>query len=84
MHSSLWAGLLLLCYGQALARMVRLKTADVIADGARTSIRFGKTEVDLKEPIGELVRELICHRVRATTGDDHRLNLRRQATKQTN
>lgn len=62
------AGLLLLCYGQPLARMVRLKAEDVVPEGARTSIRFGRTEVDLKEPIGELVRELICHRGRATTG----------------
>ncbi|MDP1807732.1 MAG: hypothetical protein Q8K72_21320, partial [Acidimicrobiales bacterium] len=66
------AGLLLLCYGQPLARMVRLKAEDVIADGDRTSIRFGRTEVDLKEPIGELVRELISHRGRATTGAPER------------
>lgn len=66
------AGLFLLCYGQALARTVRLKTDHVIVDGARMSIRFGRTEVDLQEPIGELVRQLIRHRGRATTGTPNR------------
>lgn len=66
------AGLFLLCYGQALARIVRLKTDHVIIDGTRTSIRFGRTEVDLKEPIGELARQLISHRGRATTGTPDR------------
>lgn len=57
-----------LCYGQPLARMVRLTIDHVTAVSTGTSIRFGRTGVDRKDPIGQLVRELIIRRGRAATG----------------
>jgi hypothetical protein len=67
------AGLFLLCYGQPLARMVRLTADHVSAEPGATSIRFGRTDVDLPEATGQLVRELIAtHRGRAVTGAPER------------
>lgn len=67
------AGLLLLCYAQPLARLSRLKTTDVTVDTAHTFIQFGRTSVELSEPVGRLVRELVARRRgRAATGaPDH-------------
>jgi integrase len=64
------AGLLLLCYGQPLARLARMKVADVAeTDGGDTAIQFGRSLLVLAEPIAGLVRQLVAnpHR-RATTG----------------
>ena len=52
------AGLLLLCYGQALARIVRLKREDVVLGTAGTTIRLGPTETILAAPVDRLVVEL--------------------------
>lgn len=67
------AGLLLLCYAQPLARLSRLTRTDVILETAHTSIRFGRTDVELSDPIGQLVRELAGHgRGRAAAGAPNR------------
>ena len=67
------AGLFLLCYGQPLARMVRLTADHVTADANGTSIRFGRTEVNLPDPTGQLVRQLIAtNPARAVTGAPER------------
>ncbi len=52
------AGLLLLCYGQTLARIVRLRREDVTVGPAGTSIRFGSTETVLAAPVDRLVADL--------------------------
>lgn len=55
------AGLLLLCYGQTFARMVRLRHDDIVVGVGGTSIRLGATEVILTGPVGRLVEELLSH-----------------------
>lgn len=63
------AGLLLLCYGQTLSRLVRLKRDDVVLGPAGTSIRFGPTETTLADPVDRLVGELQARpQGRAATG----------------
>lgn len=63
------AGLLLLCYGQTLTRLVRLRTGDLVGGVEGVSIRFGRTELVLAQGIGTLVTELAGRPGRrATTG----------------
>ncbi|MDQ6949666.1 MAG: hypothetical protein M3256_26320, partial [Actinomycetota bacterium] len=63
------AGLFLLCYGQPLSRLTRLKIGHVTTSSSGTSIRFGRTEVELLEVVGGLVGDLVANRKgRASTG----------------
>ena len=63
------SGLLLLCCGQTLTRLVRLRTDDVVVGVEGVSIRFGRTELMPAESIGTLVAELANRPAgRATTG----------------
>lgn len=66
------AGILLLCYGQPLARIVRLRL-DHVHDGEEAlAITFGRTDVVLPPAIAELVRALAAHPGRAVTGKTER------------
>lgn len=67
------AGLFLLCYGQPMARMVR-RTADHLkTDADGTSVRFGRTDLNLPNATGQLVRDLVTtNRGRAVTGTPER------------
>ncbi|MDQ1444684.1 MAG: hypothetical protein QOI20_1148 [Acidimicrobiaceae bacterium] len=63
------AGLLLLCYGQQLARVARLKRDDIVIGAAGTSIRFGPIETVLADPVDRLLGELLARpQGKATTG----------------
>ncbi|HET7486475.1 MAG TPA: hypothetical protein VFJ85_01005 [Acidimicrobiales bacterium] len=63
------AGLLLLCYAQPLARLSRLRVDDITAGPTATLVRFGRTQIELSEPVGRLVADLVAdRRGRATTG----------------
>ena len=52
------AGLLILLYGQPLARITRLRVADIHHDNDQTSITLGRDRLALPAPIDQLVREL--------------------------
>lgn len=53
--------------------MVRLTAGHVTTDDAGTSIRFGRTEVNLPDPTGHVVSELIAtNRGRDATGAPER------------
>ncbi len=63
------AGLLVMHYGQPLARIVRLRTDDVTTSATATTIAFGSTPTELSEAEGRLVLRLVAdRRGRATTG----------------
>lgn len=66
------AGLFLCCYGQPLARMVRLRIEDVHDTGETVSVRFGRTAAVLPPAIAVLVRELVASPGRAVTGTTQR------------
>lgn len=66
------AGLFLLCYGQPLSRIVRLRREDVHDDGENVSIAFGRTDVVLPPAIAALVRELTASHGRSATGTRRR------------
>lgn len=66
------AGTLLLCYGQPLARIVRLQLDHVNDNQDTVSITFGHTEVVLPPAIAELIRALAAHPGRAVTGKTQR------------
>ncbi|MEW6474300.1 MAG: hypothetical protein AB1679_18770 [Actinomycetota bacterium] len=66
------AGIMLLCYGQPVARIVRLRLDHVHDDGDTLSITFGRTDVVLPIAIAELVRLLAVHPGRAVTGQSER------------
>ena len=53
------AALLVLLYGQPVSRVARLRLQQIGHNGATTTIRFGSTDVELLEPLGHLVRQLI-------------------------
>lgn len=63
-------GLLVGCYGQTPARLARLTTADITTGPTAVMIRFGRSDVELVEPIGSFVAALVeTRRGRAATDD---------------
>jgi hypothetical protein len=63
------AGLLVMHYGQPLARIVRLRTHDVTTTPTATTIAFGSTPTELSDAEARLVLRLVAdRRGRATTG----------------
>lgn len=66
------AGTLLLCYGQPLARIVRLRLDHVHDNEDALAITFGRTDVVLPPVIAEIVRALAAHPGRAVTGTSDR------------
>lgn len=66
------AGIFLLCYGQPLSRIVRLRLDHVHDGGENLSMAFGRTDVVLPTAIATLVRELAASPGRATTGTRQR------------
>jgi hypothetical protein len=62
------AGLFVACYGQTLARLVRLTVDDVTVDAEKVTIRFGRDAVVLPDPVAGLLARLVADRPgRATT-----------------
>jgi integrase len=53
------SGLLVGCYGQLPARLVRLTIDDITIDGTTVTIRFGRDRVELVEPVAVCVTALI-------------------------
>lgn len=56
------SGLLVGCYGQFPARLVRLTIDDITIDDATVTIRFGREPVTLAEPVAACVAALIATR----------------------
>jgi hypothetical protein len=53
------AGALLLLYGQPLSRITALTTGQVETHGEQVTIRFGRADVDVPEPLAGLLRDLV-------------------------
>ena len=53
------AGLLVLLYGQPLARIARLTRGQIIRSPQQVQLLLGTVPLDLPEPLGELVRQLL-------------------------
>ena len=53
------AGLLVLLYGQPLARIARLTRSQIIRSPHQVQLLLGTVPLDLPEPLGELVRQLL-------------------------
>ena len=53
------AGLLVLLYGQPLARIARLTRDQITRSPQRVQLLLGTVPLDLPEPLGELVRQLL-------------------------
>ena len=53
------SGLLVGCYGQLPARLVRLTVDDITINGTTVTIRFGRDRVTLAEPVAVFVAALI-------------------------
>src|SRR5262249_19521774 len=69
-----WAGLLVLLYGQPLARIARLTRDQITFTPARAQLLLGTTPLELPAPLGDLVCQLLGRRHgHAAVGrtDDH-------------
>ena len=56
------AGLLVICYGQPATRIVELTIDQIRQHNQTTTIRLGVTDIDLPEPVGNLVGRLAAER----------------------
>ena len=55
------AGALLLCYGQQLSRIAAMTTDQVLRRDGAVSLRFGRSEITVPEPLAGLVAQLVDH-----------------------
>ena len=63
------AGLLVICYGQLLSRIVELTTDRITTRDGTTTLRLGNTDIDLPQPIENLLRQLAANRTGYTIID---------------
>lgn len=65
------AGLLVILYGQPLTRVAALEEIHVAQHGKITTLRLGVTPIELPEPFGQLVRQLVATRRSHAALADH-------------